>query len=33
MRELATPDLAEYANDAYSKNIQVLNDIMKVNGF
>jgi heme oxygenase len=33
MRELATPDLAEYANDAYSKNIQILNDIMKVNSF
>lgn len=33
MRELATPDLAEYVNDAYSKNIQVLNDIMKVNSF
>lgn len=33
MRELATPDLAEYAKDAYSKNIQVVNDIMKVNSF
>jgi heme oxygenase len=33
MRELSTPDLAEYANDAYLKNIEVLNDIMKVNNF
>ena len=33
MREISTPDLAEYAKDAFSRTTDVVNDIMKVGSF